>query len=112
MLYYELKITAANGFRLQKIQNGVQFCSCSLSNLHLTELDEALMQKLINLETLNLSQNQLTSIPSDLKLDKLKKLDISQNNLTDLDFLSQFSALQEVFVEGNKHDVSLKFPTV
>ena len=78
----------------------------SLSNLHLTELDKELMQKLVNLESLDLSQNQLTEIAADIKLNKLKKLNVSHNQLPNLDFLNQFPTLQEVFIDGNKHDVS------
>ena len=78
----------------------------SLSNIGLGELDPDLMQKLENLESLNLSSNQLSKIPLTIELPKLKKLDVSQNALTSLDFISQFPALVEIQIDGNAMDVS------
>ena len=66
------------------------------------------MQKLENLESLNLSSNQLSKIPLTIELPKLKKLDVSQNALTSLDFISQFPALTEIQIDGNAMDVSLR----
>lgn len=69
------------------------------------ELDPELIQKLENLESLNLSNNQLSKIPLTIELPKLTLLDVSHNSLASLDFLPQFSALTEVRIEGNAMDV-------
>ena len=74
------------------IASGIKSSLFSLSNIGLGELDPDLMQKLENLESLNLSSNQLSKIPLTIELPKLKKLDVSQNALTSLDFISQFPA--------------------
>ena len=88
--------------------SGIKSSLFSLSNIGLGELDPDLMQKLENLESLNLSSNQLSKIPLTIELPKLKKLDVSQNALTSLDFISQFPALTEIQIDGNAMDVSLR----
>ena len=84
------------------------FVCFSLSNLGLAEIDAKLFEQMVNLQTLNLSKNQLETIPESIALQKLKKLDVSENKLTSIDYVSQFPVLEELFIEGNPLDVSIK----
>ena len=79
----------------------------SFSGMELAELDVNIFHKVQNLETLNLSKNNLKSIPSDLGLSKLKKMDVSENKLDSLEFVSQFEELEELWIDGNGLDVGV-----
>ena len=63
--------------------------------------------KMVNLTTLNLSQNDLTSIPDDLHLPKLRELDISDNNIKSLLFTRHLPMLEEIFTDGNGLEVNV-----
>lgn len=68
-------------------------CICRLSGV---------LERLPQLKHLNLSQNQLTSIPESIgRLSQLVSLDLSNNKLTELP--SSLRGLTQLQVQGSKH---------
>ncbi len=64
-------------------------------------LNSLVIKDLKNLEKLDLSRNELTTI--ELKhLDKLRDLDLSSNNLSDLSFLSGLKSVEILKLRGNQ----------
>jgi len=59
------------------------------------------LNKLISLKTLDLSNNEIRTIPSDLRLKKLQTLDLSNNQLTDVDFVKHLPSLDALYLEEN-----------
>ncbi|RWS31804.1 leucine-rich repeat and WD repeat-containing protein 1-like isoform X2 [Leptotrombidium deliense] len=54
-----------------------------------------------NIESLDLSNNRLQNFPKGVKLPLLKKLNLSNNEIQDIYFLSEYSSLEELNVDGN-----------
>ena len=79
---------------------------CSLSGRELERLDVQLLNRMPLLEVMNLSDNCLKSMPSNLELKMLKKLDCSENELSDISFLETLTSLRELNMDGNFLDVS------
>ena len=77
------------------------FFSCRLSNRDLTEIDSTLFNQLTSLQCLDISQNQLTDIPHDLRLPKLQILDVANNQLQNVNFVKNFKNLREFYIEEN-----------
>ncbi|MDM8544702.1 leucine-rich repeat domain-containing protein [Desulfococcaceae bacterium HSG9] len=80
-----------------------QLQSLNLSKNQLTGLPESLGQ-LTQLQLLNLSENQLTELPESLgQLTQLQLLNLSENQLTELpESLGQLTQLQSLNLSGNK----------
>ncbi|XP_055964183.1 leucine-rich repeat and WD repeat-containing protein 1 [Sorex fumeus] len=83
--------------RLGKIRN------LDLSGLELLSehLDPKLLSRLKQLQELDISNNQLDSLPPNLGLAHLRVLHCSHNQLTDVTSLAQFPQLEELSLEGN-----------
>ena len=73
----------------------------SLSDLGLTSIPAELLQKLPNLENLDLSKNKLTAIEFDGTLPQIKTLSFSSNQLSNVDGLSAFPNLENLNVTNN-----------
>ncbi|KAK2181384.1 hypothetical protein NP493_401g04030 [Ridgeia piscesae] len=58
---------------------------------------------------LDVSENHLRDIPTDVGLPLLRKLDCSDNQLYSLGFVKQFPRLEELYVEGNGLESSARF---
>ncbi|XP_006859889.1 PREDICTED: leucine-rich repeat and WD repeat-containing protein 1 [Chrysochloris asiatica] len=65
------------------------------------DLDPRLMGRLIHLQELDLSNNQLDTLPANLGLPHLRILRCANNQLGDVTSLSQFPQLEELSLEGN-----------
>ncbi|XP_060072685.1 leucine-rich repeat and WD repeat-containing protein 1-like [Ylistrum balloti] len=89
---------AGNGLALSKIK------SLNLSDKDLTHLDPTVMNKLVTLTTLDLSNNNICSIPDNLLLPSLTTLDISDNELSSVSFGKNFPQLTSLYIAGN-HDL-------
>ncbi|XP_060575717.1 leucine-rich repeat and WD repeat-containing protein 1-like, partial [Ruditapes philippinarum] len=72
-----------------------------LSERNIGRIDSEVFNQLKGLQTLDLSQNCLTSIPSDLHLPSLQTLDLSYNQLDSVDFVRQFDNLQQLYLGDN-----------
>lgn len=84
--------------------------SLNLSNNQLTNLNG--IEKLVNLETLNVENNRLESLPAGIgQLKKLKNADFSNNRLTslpaELGSLTQLSTLNLGDYKGAASDIEL-----
>lgn len=77
--------------------------SLDLSGLQLlTEhLDPRLLSRLQQLQELDLTDNQLETLPPELGLVHLRVLRCANNQLTDITAFCQFPLLEELYVEGN-----------
>ncbi|XP_037669659.1 leucine-rich repeat and WD repeat-containing protein 1 isoform X2 [Choloepus didactylus] len=77
--------------------------SLDLSGLKLLSehLDPKLLCRLKQLQELDLSNNQLETLPANLGLSHLRVLRCANNQLGDVTFLCQFPELQELSLEGN-----------
>lgn len=75
----------------------------SLSGLNLLseDLDLNLLGRLKQLQELDLSDNQLETLPADLGLPHLHVLHCANNQLSDVTPLCQFPQLEELSLEGN-----------
>ena len=75
----------------------------SLSGLNLLseDLDIKLLSRLKQLQELDLSDNQLETLPADLGLPHLQVLHCANNQLSDVTHLCQFPQLEELSLEGN-----------
>jgi len=73
----------------------------SLSDLGLTSIPAELLQKLPNLENLDMSKNKLTAIEFDGTLPQIKTLSFSSNQLSNVDGLSAFPNLENLNVTNN-----------
>ncbi|XP_008592867.1 PREDICTED: leucine-rich repeat and WD repeat-containing protein 1 [Galeopterus variegatus] len=75
----------------------------SLSGLKLLSehLDPKLLGRLTQLQELDLSNNQLDTLPADLGLSHLRILRCANNQLGDVTALCQFPQLEELSLEGN-----------
>lgn len=75
----------------------------SLSGLELLsdDLDPKLLSRLKLLQELDLSNNQLETLPADLGLAQLRILRCANNQLGDVTALCQFPHLEELSLEGN-----------
>lgn len=60
-----------------------------------------LFNQLTSLETLDISQNSLSSIPDDLRLPALRVLDCSDNQLQCVKFVKAFRKLRELYFDDN-----------
>ncbi len=78
----------------------------SLDNLSLERLDVTLFSSLTSLQELNVSDNKIREVPSELRLPHLKELDVRNNKLTSLAFVTQFPSLTDIYIEGNPIHVS------
>ena len=80
-----------------------QLQTLDLSENQLTELPESLFQ-LTQLQTLDLSENQLTELPESLgQLTQLQTLDLSENQLTELpESLGQLTQLRSLDIRNNQ----------
>ena len=56
-----------------------------------------------SLKTLDVSQNQLTNIPDQLKLPALQALNCAQNLLDSVTFVKNFKRLSELFFDDNEN---------
>ena len=59
------------------------------------------LEKLTQLEKLNLHNNQLTDVKGLEKLTQLKRLDLFNNQLTDVTGLEKLTQLTELYFPGN-----------
>ncbi|XP_055418364.1 leucine-rich repeat and WD repeat-containing protein 1 isoform X1 [Bubalus kerabau] len=77
--------------------------SLDLSGLNLLseDLDHKLLGRLKQLQELDLSDNQLETLPADLGLPHLHVLHCANNQLSDVTHLCQFPQLEELSLEGN-----------
>ncbi|KAM5330875.1 leucine-rich repeat and WD repeat-containing protein 1 [Glossophaga mutica] len=77
--------------------------SLDLSGLKLLSehLDPKLLSRLKKLQELDLSNNQLETLPANLGLSHLRILRCANNQLGDVTALSQFPQLEELSLEGN-----------
>lgn len=77
--------------------------NCSLSGLELLSehLDPKLLCRLTQLQELDLSNNQLETLPDNLGLSHLRVLRCANNQLGDVTALCQFPKLEELSLEGN-----------
>ncbi|KAM9725111.1 leucine-rich repeat and WD repeat-containing protein 1 isoform 2-T2 [Dama dama] len=77
--------------------------SLDLSGLNLLseDLDPKLLSRLKQLQELDLSDNQLETLPADLGLPHLQVLHCANNQLSDVTPLCQFRQLEELSLEGN-----------
>lgn len=75
----------------------------SLSGLKLLSehLDPKLLSRLKQLQELDLSNNQLETLPANLGLSHLRILRCANNQLGDVTALCQFPQLEELSLEGN-----------
>ena len=83
-----------------------------LSAMQIKDVDTSLFNQLVKLEDLNLSQNRISTFPSDLILPKLKRLDLSDNTISQLHFLKNFPHLESVLLTANPLQVSDKYLAV
>ena len=67
----------------------------------LTEVPKEL-EKLTQLETLNLGRNKLTSVKGLEKLTKLRQLDLYNNQLIDVKGLERFTQLKQLSLTNNQ----------
>ena len=81
-----------------------QLTDLNLSHNQLTTLPDSLLAQLTQLTVLNLASNQLTALPDSLgQLTQLKSLDLSINQLTTLpDSLGQLTQLQSLALSSNQ----------
>ena len=80
------------------------FFSFSLSDKDISGcLDSREIQKLKNLNVLDISQNNITEIPVLLQLPNLETLDCSYNNLQSLQFLHNFKNCKQLYIDGNEN---------
>lgn len=72
------------------------------------------LAKFYNLVELDVSENQLTTIPAKLKLPQLRVLVARNNKISDWSFLSssQFPSLKELMIDGNPIENDAKFITI
>ncbi|XP_021346667.1 leucine-rich repeat and WD repeat-containing protein 1-like [Mizuhopecten yessoensis] len=89
---------AGNGLALSKIK------SLDLSDKNLTTLDPKIMNQLVTLQSLDLSNNNISSIPTDICLPSLTTFDISDNSISSLSFGQKFPKLASLYIAGN-HDL-------
>ncbi|XP_041064982.1 transforming growth factor beta activator LRRC33-like [Carcharodon carcharias] len=107
-----LDLSSNNGIRLeastfQAVAESLQFLSLRNNGLDSNQLDPGLQVTFSNLETLDLSENSITSLHPALKNLRLKWLDLHKNKLPTLqqDVLqSLLQSLREVFLSGNAFD--------
>jgi Leucine-rich repeat (LRR) protein len=71
-------------------------------------VDASVFQKLTSLRVLNLANNELRMLPSDLGLHNLRRLDVSDNCLQSVEFVEQLPKLEDLRIEGNGFQVSLE----
>lgn len=64
-------------------------------------LDPKLLCRLTQLQELDLSNNQLETLPASLGLSHLRILHCANNQLEDVTTLCQFPKLEELSLEGN-----------
>lgn len=69
--------------------------------LRCSDLPVPLLSRLVSLERLDLSGNQLKDLPRTLALPKLKQLDLSDNNMEDVTSLEGLDAVEELCMEDN-----------
>uniref|UniRef100_G1T2F1 Leucine-rich repeat and WD repeat-containing protein 1 n=1 Tax=Oryctolagus cuniculus TaxID=9986 RepID=G1T2F1_RABIT len=69
--------------------------------LHSEHLDPKLLGRLKQLQELDLSNNQLDTLPANLGLAHLRVLRCANNQLADVSALCQFPQLEELSLEGN-----------
>lgn len=72
-------------------------------------IDASVFQKLTSLRTLNLANNELRTLPSDLGLLSLCRLDVSDNCLQSVEFVEQMPKLEDLRIEGNGFQVGQEF---
>ena len=78
------------------------FFSFSLSDKDIDGcLDSRVIQKLKNLNVLDISQNNITEIPELLQLPNLETLDCSYNDLQSIQFLNNFKNCKQLYIDGN-----------
>lgn len=75
--------------------------SLSGLKLHSEHLDPKLLSRLKQLQELDLSNNQLESLPANLGLSHLRILRCANNQLGDVTTFCQFPQLEELSLEGN-----------
>lgn len=75
--------------------------SLSGMNLLSEHLDPKLLSRLKQLQELDLSNNQLETLPANLGLSHLRILRCANNQLGDVTVLCQFPQLEELSLEGN-----------
>ena len=73
--------------------------------MDLDELESTALRRYQSLETLNLSKNNLRVFPADLRLPRLRRLDVRENRLVSVEFIAQFPALEELYIEQNDLEV-------
>ena len=95
-----LSIDSGIVFILDKKYDIETTTSLDLHNNQLTSIPD--LSKLVNLEYLYLYNNQLTSIPDLSKLVNLQRLDLSNNELTSIPDLSKLVNLRELYLNNNK----------
>ncbi|XP_033748597.1 leucine-rich repeat and WD repeat-containing protein 1-like [Pecten maximus] len=86
---------AGDGLPMSKIE------SLNLSDKNLTMLDPNVMNQLVALTTLDLSNNNISSIPDNIRLPKLTTLDISDNEISSVSFGENFPNLSSLYIAGN-----------
>ncbi|KAL5016524.1 hypothetical protein ScPMuIL_006113 [Solemya velum] len=76
----------------------------SLTGMGLLELDGEILNKLVMLESLDISRNSLSAFPNGVCLPSLKVVDCSENLFESLSFVENFPKLIELYAEGNQVD--------
>ncbi|XP_060141085.1 leucine-rich repeat and WD repeat-containing protein 1 isoform X2 [Globicephala melas] len=79
----------------------MRWVSLSGMNLLSEHLDPKLLSRLKQLQELDLSNNQLETLPANLGLSHLRILRCANNQLGDVTVLCQFPQLEELSLEGN-----------
>ena len=77
----------------------------SLEDMSFRMLNADIVNEMANLTSLNLSGNNLRSIPPGLVFPKLRHLNVSDNQLTCMMFLKQFPHLTKLHMDGNPLEV-------
>lgn len=75
----------------------IEIFNCQFNNIEIIEEID-----LINVKELNLSNNNICSMPNISHLKKLEKLDVSQNQLTNLPDLKELKDLLTLNIQNNK----------
>ncbi|XP_069135106.1 leucine-rich repeat and WD repeat-containing protein 1-like [Argopecten irradians] len=95
MLSESMVRKASDGMSMSNIR------SLNLSDRNLESLDPEVMNQLVSLTTLDLSNNNISSIPKEIRLQNLTTLDVSDNQLTSVSFGDNFPRLSSLYISGN-----------
>ncbi|XP_069801439.1 leucine-rich repeat and WD repeat-containing protein 1 [Dendropsophus ebraccatus] len=89
------------GFPKSNHLKDLKTLNLSKMQLETKDIDVQLFSQMQNLEELDLSKNNLSELPGNLRLPKLKVLNFSDNQVEDVVVLQEFPDLEEVMYEEN-----------